>query len=250
MDSNHRRRKPADLQSAPVGHLGNLPFAGPSNIGSSRVPIRDRTVILSAHRRPRNNERELGRASDREKKQPASCLPKRAKGGQSPAFRSASNMSPPPLFWQESNRPAEFFDEILNLLPLLRSNWNGKEPIFIDQKPVGRMIAGLKFVVCTALILFTCILGLVLSSRGLGQAPSAPQTGSFQAAKRTNDSSGLSCQMLLPSLKPNSNGMIHAAFVLKNGGTEPIRVCALCNPLRSCGPGGIFDVSVMAGFFF
>src|SRR5882672_8677431 len=25
MDSNHRRRKPADLQSAPVGHLGNLP---------------------------------------------------------------------------------------------------------------------------------------------------------------------------------------------------------------------------------
>src|SRR5215470_7647214 len=26
MDSNHRRRKPADLQSAPVGHLGNLPF--------------------------------------------------------------------------------------------------------------------------------------------------------------------------------------------------------------------------------
>jgi hypothetical protein len=26
MDSNHRRRKPADLQSAPVGHLGNLPL--------------------------------------------------------------------------------------------------------------------------------------------------------------------------------------------------------------------------------
>ena len=25
MDSNHRRRKSADLQSAPVGHLGNLP---------------------------------------------------------------------------------------------------------------------------------------------------------------------------------------------------------------------------------
>jgi hypothetical protein len=28
MDSNHRRRKPADLQSAPVGHLGNLPRGG------------------------------------------------------------------------------------------------------------------------------------------------------------------------------------------------------------------------------
>ena len=26
VDSNHRRRKPADLQSAPVGHLGNLPI--------------------------------------------------------------------------------------------------------------------------------------------------------------------------------------------------------------------------------
>src|SRR5438094_542263 len=28
MDSNHRRREPADLQSAPVGHLGNLPLQG------------------------------------------------------------------------------------------------------------------------------------------------------------------------------------------------------------------------------
>ena len=26
MDSNHRRRKPADLQSAPFGHSGNCPF--------------------------------------------------------------------------------------------------------------------------------------------------------------------------------------------------------------------------------
>ena len=26
MDSNHRRRKPADLQSAPFGHSGNYPF--------------------------------------------------------------------------------------------------------------------------------------------------------------------------------------------------------------------------------
>ena len=26
MDSNHRRRKPADLQSAPFGHSGNHPF--------------------------------------------------------------------------------------------------------------------------------------------------------------------------------------------------------------------------------
>ena len=25
MDSNHRRRKPADLQSAPFGHSGNYP---------------------------------------------------------------------------------------------------------------------------------------------------------------------------------------------------------------------------------
>ena len=28
MDSNHRRRKPADLQSAPFGHSGNCPFCG------------------------------------------------------------------------------------------------------------------------------------------------------------------------------------------------------------------------------
>ena len=27
MDSNHRRRKPADLQSAPFGHSGICPFA-------------------------------------------------------------------------------------------------------------------------------------------------------------------------------------------------------------------------------
>ena len=26
MDSNHRRRKPADLQSAPFGHSGNYPI--------------------------------------------------------------------------------------------------------------------------------------------------------------------------------------------------------------------------------
>ena len=26
MDSNHRRRKPADLQSAPFGHSGNFPY--------------------------------------------------------------------------------------------------------------------------------------------------------------------------------------------------------------------------------
>ncbi len=26
MDSNHRRRKPADLQSAPFGHSGNPPY--------------------------------------------------------------------------------------------------------------------------------------------------------------------------------------------------------------------------------
>ncbi len=26
MDSNHRRRKPAELQSAPFGHSGNCPF--------------------------------------------------------------------------------------------------------------------------------------------------------------------------------------------------------------------------------
>ena len=29
MDSNHRRRKPADLQSAPFGHSGNFPFKYP-----------------------------------------------------------------------------------------------------------------------------------------------------------------------------------------------------------------------------
>ena len=27
MDSNHRRRKPADLQSAPFGHFGIYPFS-------------------------------------------------------------------------------------------------------------------------------------------------------------------------------------------------------------------------------
>ena len=32
MDSNHRRRKPADLQSAPFGHFGIYPEKGRSFI--------------------------------------------------------------------------------------------------------------------------------------------------------------------------------------------------------------------------
>ena len=35
MDSNHRRRKPADLQSAPFGHSGIYPVDGTSRSGDS-----------------------------------------------------------------------------------------------------------------------------------------------------------------------------------------------------------------------
>lgn len=38
MDSNHRRRKPADLQSAPFGHSGNFP---------SCLPLKDRLAFCA-----------------------------------------------------------------------------------------------------------------------------------------------------------------------------------------------------------
>ena len=44
MDSNHRRRTPADLQSAPFGHSGNFPYTVPASQGSrgdsARAPKR------------------------------------------------------------------------------------------------------------------------------------------------------------------------------------------------------------------
>lgn len=40
MDSNHRRRKPADLQSAPFGHSGNFPL--------SCAPFRNRLAATSS----------------------------------------------------------------------------------------------------------------------------------------------------------------------------------------------------------
>ena len=45
MDSNHRRREPADLQSAPVGHLGNLPteIFPPESLAFSEVSLRQFT---------------------------------------------------------------------------------------------------------------------------------------------------------------------------------------------------------------
>ena len=49
MDSNHRRRKPADLQSAPFGHSGNHPF---SNL-SHRHPWR-RSLLSDSNQRPRD----------------------------------------------------------------------------------------------------------------------------------------------------------------------------------------------------
>jgi hypothetical protein len=50
MDSNHRRREPADLQSAPVGHLGNLP----NPLLSLIQPHKDRDVRVEVKLRNRN----------------------------------------------------------------------------------------------------------------------------------------------------------------------------------------------------
>src|SRR5688572_29200433 len=59
MDSNHRRRKPADLQSAPVGHLGNLPAVRASGraicgstfpLSTNRLtPFQNRILFLGLH---------------------------------------------------------------------------------------------------------------------------------------------------------------------------------------------------------
>ena len=56
MDSNHRRRKPADLQSAPVGHLGNLPkpIKTSRGAGFSRRIV---TAFVPAIRIPRGTMR-------------------------------------------------------------------------------------------------------------------------------------------------------------------------------------------------
>ncbi len=39
MDSNHRRRKPAELQSAPFGHSGNCPFV-------RRIPLKKNSLFI------------------------------------------------------------------------------------------------------------------------------------------------------------------------------------------------------------
>jgi hypothetical protein len=66
----------------------------------------------------------------------------------------------------------------------------------------------------------------------------------------TNNSNGLTCEISVPSLKPDSNGMLPAAFVLKNESSQPIRICTLGNPLRGVGPCKRFDVTFMSGWYF
>ncbi len=48
MDSNHRRRKPADLQSAPFGHSGNYPVEIKiTNAHRSAIPISSAKVGIN-----------------------------------------------------------------------------------------------------------------------------------------------------------------------------------------------------------
>ena len=54
MDSNHRRRKPADLQSAPFGHSGICPFATENSLNLSlssfvsQLRCKDTTIFVNS----------------------------------------------------------------------------------------------------------------------------------------------------------------------------------------------------------
>ncbi len=47
LDSNQRRRKPADLQSAPFGHFGTYPFLG-GRLATARLRTRTPTLDLNS----------------------------------------------------------------------------------------------------------------------------------------------------------------------------------------------------------
>ena len=55
MDSNHRRRKPADLQSAPFGHSGNFPCLRPSR--NMRLPFCSESLRIGLSRWRDSNPR-------------------------------------------------------------------------------------------------------------------------------------------------------------------------------------------------
>ena len=58
MDSNHRRRKPADLQSAPFGHSGICPFFTISEnafaIALRKPPVLISSLLSDSNQRPRD----------------------------------------------------------------------------------------------------------------------------------------------------------------------------------------------------
>jgi hypothetical protein len=88
-----------------------------------------------------------------------------------------------------------------------------------------------KLILCLALVLSGGLFGCSTSSQN-------------------STSSGLTCEVSVPSLKRNSNGEVQAALILKNGSSQPIRICTLGNPLRGVGPAERFDVTFMSGWFF
>ena len=69
VDSNHRRRKPADLQSAPIGHSGNPP-------GNSQ-PLRNRNCAGQSERSDRDlpNSPPPPHLPDLEPARPRACQP-------------------------------------------------------------------------------------------------------------------------------------------------------------------------------
>src|SRR5580700_8202637 len=95
MDSNHRRRKPADLQSALVGHLSNPPYAEGK---TSRVTARSSSDFLTKllAGRSRLSEHCTGRGA----RPAATCAPSLARG--------------PNHGWR---RPAWFFNSRLVVTP-------------------------------------------------------------------------------------------------------------------------------------
>jgi hypothetical protein len=57
-------------------------------------------------------------------------------------------------------------------------------------------------------------------------------SGGLFGCSTTNNSSGLTCEISVPALKPDSNRMLQAGLILKNNSSQPIRVCTFCAPFR------------------
>jgi hypothetical protein len=62
-------------------------------------------------------------------------------------------------------------------------------------------------------------------------------------SSKNSISSGLTCDTTVPSLKPDKNGMLYGALILKNNSSKPIRVCTLCGQDRDRWQAGYgFDI--------